>query len=169
MFESIEKFELATRAKHLSFRTGLEICLKLSPADEFTCRGLNSCFSQGKWETDEITLQEGNLISSSEERYIKSGLDVSHDQKWPCKHINHFFHEFPTRKKYGVPSRNFVKKNVFCKIGDEITRFDGLYLTAIFFQVPSLSEAEISFSDPWHFDTNPEPWIRTLDYGSGSL
>jgi hypothetical protein len=28
--------------------------------------------------------------------------------------------------KYGVPSRNFVKKNVLCeKKGDEITRFDG--------------------------------------------
>ncbi len=29
------------------------------------------------------------------------------------------------KKKYGVPSHNFVKKNVLCKKGDEITRFDG--------------------------------------------
>ncbi len=36
-----------------------------------------------------------------------------------------FFYEFPTRKKYGVPSGNFVKKNVLCEKGDEITRFDG--------------------------------------------
>ncbi len=28
-------------------------------------------------------------------------------------------------KKYGVPSHNFVKKNVLCEKGDEITRFDG--------------------------------------------
>ncbi len=30
-------------------------------------------------------------------------------------------------KKYGIPSRNFVKKNVLCEKGDEITRFDGTY------------------------------------------
>ncbi len=24
------------------------------------------------------------------------------------------------------------------------------------------------FPDPWHFETDPAPWIRTLDYGSGS-
>ncbi len=35
------------------------------------------------------------------------------------------FYEFPTRKKYGAPSHNFVKKNVLCEKGDEITRFDG--------------------------------------------
>ncbi len=28
-------------------------------------------------------------------------------------------------KKYGVPSRDFVKENVLCEKGDEITRFDG--------------------------------------------
>jgi hypothetical protein len=32
---------------------------------------------------------------------------------------------FLPEKKYGIPSRNFVKKNVLCEIGDEITRFDG--------------------------------------------
>jgi hypothetical protein len=32
---------------------------------------------------------------------------------------------FLSEKKYGVPSQNFGKKNVFCEIGDEITRFDG--------------------------------------------
>jgi hypothetical protein len=32
---------------------------------------------------------------------------------------------FPPEKKYGVPSHNFVKKNVLCEKGDEITRFDG--------------------------------------------
>jgi hypothetical protein len=37
------------------------------------------------------------------------------------------FYEFPIRKKYGVPSNNFVKKNVLCEKGDEITRFDGTY------------------------------------------
>jgi hypothetical protein len=30
-------------------------------------------------------------------------------------------------KKYGIPSRNFVKKNVLCEKGDEFTRFDGSY------------------------------------------
>jgi hypothetical protein len=29
-------------------------------------------------------------------------------------------------KKYGIPPRNFVKKNVLCEKGDEITRFDGI-------------------------------------------
>ncbi len=39
-----------------------------------------------------------------------------------------FFYEFPTRKKkYRVPSHNFVEKNVLCEKGDEITRFDGTY------------------------------------------
>jgi hypothetical protein len=28
-------------------------------------------------------------------------------------------------KKYGVPSQNFVQKNVVYEKGDEITRFDG--------------------------------------------
>ncbi len=36
------------------------------------------------------------------------------------------FYEFTTRKKiYGVPSHNFVEKNVLWEKGDEITRFDG--------------------------------------------
>ncbi len=29
-------------------------------------------------------------------------------------------------EKYKVPSWNFVKKNVLCEKGDEITRFDGM-------------------------------------------
>jgi hypothetical protein len=33
---------------------------------------------------------------------------------------------FLSEKKYGVPSHNFVKKNVLCEKGDEITRFDGI-------------------------------------------
>jgi hypothetical protein len=43
-------------------------------------------------------------------------------------HAN-IFYEFPIRKKYGVPSHNFVKKNVLCEKGDEITRFDGTTYT----------------------------------------
>ena len=34
---------------------------------------------------------------------------------------------FLPEKKYGVPSHNFVKKNVLCKKGDEITRCDGIH------------------------------------------
>jgi len=34
---------------------------------------------------------------------------------------------FLPEKKYGVPSHNFVKKNVLCEKGDEITRFDGTF------------------------------------------
>ena len=34
---------------------------------------------------------------------------------------------FLPEKKYGVPSNNFVKKNVLCEKGDELTRFDGMY------------------------------------------
>jgi hypothetical protein len=34
----------------------------------------------------------------------------------------------PEKKKYGLPSWNFVKKNVLCEKDDEITRFDGRYL-----------------------------------------
>ena len=34
---------------------------------------------------------------------------------------------FLPEKKYGVPSHNFVKKNVLWEKGDEITRFDGKY------------------------------------------
>jgi hypothetical protein len=32
---------------------------------------------------------------------------------------------FLPEKNYGLPSHNFVKKNVLCEKGDEITRFDG--------------------------------------------
>ncbi len=32
---------------------------------------------------------------------------------------------FLPEKKYGLPSWNFVKKNVLCEKGDEITRFYG--------------------------------------------
>ncbi len=39
---------------------------------------------------------------------------------------NILFMNFLPRKKYGIPSQNFVKKNVLCKKGDKITRFDGL-------------------------------------------
>ena len=35
---------------------------------------------------------------------------------------------FLPEKKYGLPSWNFVKKNVLCEKGDEITRFDGTLL-----------------------------------------
>ncbi len=34
---------------------------------------------------------------------------------------------FLPEKKYGVPSHTFVKKNVLCEKGDEITRFEGTY------------------------------------------
>ncbi len=37
---------------------------------------------------------------------------------------SNFFLNFLPEKKYGVPSQNFVKKNVLCEKGDEITRFD---------------------------------------------
>ena len=45
-----------------------------------------------------------------------------------------FFMNFLPEKKYGVPSHNFVKKNVLCEKGDEITRFDGtsLYIGFLF-------------------------------------
>ncbi len=36
-----------------------------------------------------------------------------------------FFINFLPEKQYGVPSHNFVKKNVLCEKSDEITRFDG--------------------------------------------
>jgi hypothetical protein len=36
-----------------------------------------------------------------------------------------FFINLLLEKKYGVPSQNFVNKNVLCEKGDEITRFDG--------------------------------------------
>ncbi len=39
---------------------------------------------------------------------------------------------FPPEKKYGIPSQNFVKKNVLCEIGDEITRFDGTRVITAF-------------------------------------
>jgi hypothetical protein len=35
---------------------------------------------------------------------------------------------FLPEKKYGLPSHNFVKKNVLCEKGDEIARFDGTFL-----------------------------------------
>jgi hypothetical protein len=35
------------------------------------------------------------------------------------------FLNFLPEKKYGVPSHNFVKKNVLCEKVDKITRFDG--------------------------------------------
>jgi hypothetical protein len=35
---------------------------------------------------------------------------------------------FLPEKKYGVPSHNFVEKNVLCEKGDEITRFCGTEL-----------------------------------------
>jgi hypothetical protein len=34
---------------------------------------------------------------------------------------------FLPEKKYGVPSWNFVEKNVLCEKGDDITRFDGTF------------------------------------------
>ncbi len=37
-----------------------------------------------------------------------------------------FFMNFLPEKKYGLPSHNFVKKNVLWEKGDEITRFDGI-------------------------------------------
>ncbi len=44
------------------------------------------------------------------------------------QHLNHFFMNLLPEKKYGVPSHNFVKKNVLCEKGDEITRFDSTLL-----------------------------------------
>jgi hypothetical protein len=38
---------------------------------------------------------------------------------------------FLPEKKYGVPSHNFVKKNVLCEKGDEITRFDGTLMNGL--------------------------------------
>ncbi len=55
-----------------------------------------------------------------------SGLGVSQGQKLPCQHQNNFYMNLLLENKYGLPSRNFVKKNVLCEKGDEITRFDGI-------------------------------------------
>jgi hypothetical protein len=54
-----------------------------------------------------------------------SSLHVSQDKILPCQHLNHFFMNLLLEKKYRVPSRNFVKKNVLCQKGDEITGLDG--------------------------------------------
>jgi hypothetical protein len=46
-----------------------------------------------------------------------------------------FFMNFLPEKKYWVPSHNFVKKNILCEKGDEITRFDGrfnIYIVPVF-------------------------------------
>ncbi len=40
-----------------------------------------------------------------------------------------FFMNLLLENNYGDPSQNSVKKNVLCEKGDEITRFDGTYLT----------------------------------------
>ncbi len=45
-----------------------------------------------------------------------------------------FFMNFLSEKKYGVPSHNFVKKNVLCEKGDEITRFDGISYNQIIYK-----------------------------------
>ncbi len=37
------------------------------------------------------------------------------------------------KKKHEVPSYNFVKKNVLCEKGDEITQFDGTGLNKTLF------------------------------------
>ncbi len=47
------------------------------------------------------------------------------------------FCEFTTRKKFGIPSQNFVKKKVLCEKGDEITRFDGTPFTYITRPLPT--------------------------------
>jgi hypothetical protein len=73
-------------------------------------------------------LPAGRVISSFEELYKNCGSDVSQGQKWPCRHLNHSYLNFLPRKTNGVPSRNFVEKNVLCEKGDEITRFDGTAL-----------------------------------------
>jgi hypothetical protein len=49
---------------------------------------------------------------------------------------SNFFMNFLQEKKYGVPSHNFVKKNVLWEKGDEITRFDG---TDILMRLPEQS------------------------------
>ncbi len=58
-----------------------------------------------------------------------------------------FFMNFLPEKKYGVPSHNFVKKNVLCEKGDEITRFDGTYIPHLtssnFWTGPLRSDAEM--------------------------
>ncbi len=40
-------------------------------------------------------------------------------------------------KKYRVPSWNFVKKNVLCKKGDEITWFDSIIVLRAHVDVPN--------------------------------
>ncbi len=56
-------------------------------------------------------------------------------------------------KKYGVPSRNFVKKNVLCEKGDEITRFDGnsgdlpKAASQITYNIPSLPSRTQQFQE----------------------
>jgi hypothetical protein len=44
-----------------------------------------------------------------------------------------FFMNLLLENNYGVPSQNFVKKNVLCEKGDEITRFDGTLLERLTF------------------------------------
>jgi hypothetical protein len=43
---------------------------------------------------------------------------------------------FLLEKKCEVPSHNFVKKNVLCEKGDEITRFDGILFSSMRIRIP---------------------------------
>jgi hypothetical protein len=77
-----------------------------------------------KWLTK---LPSRRVISSPEEDLKNTGLNVSLGKKWPCQHLHHFFNEFTARKKYRVPSLNFVEKK-FC--AKKVTKLPDLTVTA---------------------------------------
>jgi hypothetical protein len=89
-----------------------------------------------------------------------------------------FFMNFLPEKKYGVPSHNFVKKNVLCEKGDEITRFDGtLYSseTLTYYKLASVNFlwAETT-SELWdcvrgNVNLNVKPFVNQLFLGSNLL
>ncbi len=52
---------------------------------------------------------------------------LANDKNYLANTLNHFFFEFPTRKKTYDTFTNFREKNGSCEKGDEITRYDGSY------------------------------------------
>jgi hypothetical protein len=61
------------------------------------------------------------------------------------------FNEFTARKKYRVPSWNFVGKNVLCEKGDEITRFDGTLYTSAYLVTSNSENSRTQKNPGWLF------------------
>ena len=119
-----DQIHIWTCARCLSPSTGPQIISKLCLYADINTRVIYSSYSRNfLWGADIITLT-GNVGTLTKNFFSCSRCQLG--LFCPCCHLEPDFRHIIRKFFGGVTSINFQEKNVLCKKGANITRFDGI-------------------------------------------